>query len=120
MGYLMHLTCKSMYDPDNIYNDNYWYGTKVYGYLSNDEIKNLRSYEYLKSIDKLDLDKDALFFTGVCSETIELTRDEFLNFISEFGADLIQLGFDDGHKFEDTRIQKILDSNENVILFWSE
>lgn len=112
-------------------NENiYFYGTKLYGYYK--DIDNLPSIKYLENLGirkayGIDDDEtfEQYFYCSCCTPDFTLTRDQFLIFITLYCFDwnftvnkthFINKDFD--NFLEDEDIEKLIDSNDDIIINW--
>lgn len=95
-----------------------FYGTKLYGYLDNQEEFMLSSAKYLKS---LGLIEDYQYFGYGAENPIRLNHDQFVEFMTRYSTDLTAFG-DDLYKhcnlIDDTVIQELMDSIVDKIISW--
>ena len=94
-----------------------YYGWKLFGYFDGSV---LRSYQYLKSIGKVD---DDMTWDYGCENDIELTAAEFVMFIDLFEKDYTDAwhnapGWDLRKDAEYAKIEAIKTTDSNKIISW--
>ena len=95
-----------------------YYGTKLYGYLDDQEFSGLSSVKYLKS---LGLVEDYQYFGYGAENPIRLNHDQFVEFMTRYSTDLTAFG-DDLYKhcnlLDDSTIQQLMGSTVDKIISW--
>ena len=97
-------------------------GGKLYGYIDDEKIKDLKSYQYLVNIGKVDEEFDKQWGYGF-NKKILLNKDEFREFIELYKEDLNEYGGENtkecfNKQYNSKGFQEFLDEINDKIISW--